>query len=675
MDEFIASFISEAQELLSRLESDLIQLEKQPSDPEITGDIFRIMHNLKGAARMFGFEEIQNLAHEFENIFDLIRTDKLKVTSDLIDDILKGRDMLLSMLSKEVPPEISQEFILQVASRYSAQEYPETSVQTNNPGSLTRPHSYCILFRPDQGIFERGLNPEGAIDEILEKGRAKIILHEGASSWEKQKQEKQCFAAWEIYFHTSLELKELEEIFLFYDSDEYKLLEFNHYQLENETETHDFFKEYYGTTLTVAEHVKQCLENLNNEFNVPSAGSQAIVPVEKEIIQQSIGSQHSKESTINVSSGKLDELLNLVSELVISTAALDSHATRLQDPKLISHIENIEKLTKKFRNNALALRLIPVSTLLNKLNRQVRDLCASLNKDVTLILEGQETEIDKTVLKAIESPLIHIVRNSLDHGIELPHERVNKGKSAQGMLKIIAFYSGANVIIQVHDDGKGIDLERVKECAIIKGYISPEQNVTTQELLNLIMEPGFTTNEYVSMVSGRGVGMDVVRKELNQIGGSLEIETEKGLGTSISLKLPTTLSIIDTLMLEVNKMHVLVPMLEVEYCYREDTANLYSIDSNYLNYKNKLVPFISLRQKFKAPPSGKACEMVIIINKFDKKYAIIADDIIGEQQAVIKPLGELFVNQPYFSGGSFLVDGNLALVLDTSYLFTQSVVN
>jgi two-component system chemotaxis sensor kinase CheA len=210
---------------------------------------------------------------------------------------------------------------------------------------------------------------------------------------------------------------------------------------------------------------------------------------------------------------------------------------------------------------------------------------------------------------------------------------------------------------------------------IKKGYIQSDQPTSNQELLQLILEPGFTTSDNISVVSGRGVGMDVVRKELNAVGGSIEIETENELGTSLTLKLPTTLSIIDTLMIEVNSSPILIPMLDVEYCYKENRINLNNQDSRFVQYKNNLVPFISLREKFEYSEHENDSEMVIIINKFDKRYAIIADKLIGEHQAVIKPLGELFVNQPYFSGGSIMVDGKLALILDTNFLFNQIVTN
>ena len=339
--------------------------------------------------------------------------------------------------------------------------------------------------------------------------------------------------------------------------------------------------------------------------------------------------------------------------------------------ELLATLENVEKLTKKFRNNALDLRLIPVGTLFSKFKRQVRDLSRSLGKEVNLILDGMDTEIDKSILKAVESPMMHIIRNSIDHGLESPEERSKAGKSHEGSLKITAFYSGASVIVQIHDDGRGINLEKVRATAIKKGFIKANQVVTDAQLIELIMEPGFSTADNVSMVSGRGVGMDVVKRELNEISGGLEIETEKGLGTSITLKLPTTLSIIDTLMVEVNKTKYLVPVLEVEYCYQEKSDVLFDQDNRCLRYKDEMIPFVSLREMFRYETADTAESMVVIINKYDSRYGIVVDEVVGEQQSVIKNLGEVFASQPYFSGGNILTDGKLALILDTNYLFNQ----
>jgi two-component system chemotaxis sensor kinase CheA len=381
--------------------------------------------------------------------------------------------------------------------------------------------------------------------------------------------------------------------------------------------------------------------------------------------------QTRSDAMVNVSSHKLDELMNLVSELVTLTATIQSQVSGLHDPKINNSIEKIEKLTKGFRNNALDLRLVPVGSLLSKFKRQVRDLSQDLGKKVNLLIEGQEIEIDKTILKSIESPLQHIIRNSIDHGIEMEAERLRKGKSPEGLLKIMVFYSGASVIIQVQDDGSGINLDRVRECAIKKGLIQADQVVSKQELLNFIMEPGFTTSENISMVSGRGVGMDVVRKELNLVSGSLEVFTEKDLGTSITMKLPTTLTIIDTLMVDVADTIILIPVMDIEYCFKAEIDKLFKKDNRYIEYKNNPIPLISLREQFKYPEFDRKDTMVIVINKFERRYALTADEIVGEHQAVIKPLGGLFVNQPYFSGGSIMVDGKLAFILDTNFLFNH----
>ncbi|MBN1791969.1 MAG: chemotaxis protein CheA [Bacteroidales bacterium] len=676
MNEFVNSFIDEARELLYQLESDLLLLEKTPGDRKITDNIFRVMHNLKGAARMYGFENMQYVAHEFESIFDQIRAGKISVSKELIDDTLKARDILMSMLDKNPSTALNQDFLKQLSDKYAeSQNITAAGPVEVISGKPSDQRLFCILFTPDKQVFERGLNPDKVIDEIQASGKTKIIAHENETPWEAQKSMKFCQTAWEIYLFTSLTINEMGEVFLFYDDDEYCINEIKE-DSANDPSMLVFFQQHYNSEASLTDHLLECTRDLKEDADISAgANTPGVNPNEESGGKSFNHSKPGKDGTINVSSQKLDELLNLVSELVISTAALDAHAIRLKDLQLNNLIENVEKLTKRFRINALDLRLIPVGTLLNRFNRQVRDLSEDLGKKVLLVLEGQETEIDKSVLRSIESPLMHIIRNSIDHGIESPQERLQKGKTDKGILKIAAFYSGANVIIQIHDDGRGINLEKIRERAILKGYITPDQSVTDQELLNLIMEPGFTTSENVSIVSGRGVGMDVVRKELNAIGGSLIIETEKDLGTSITMKLPTTLSIIDTLMLKVNDSHVLIPLLEVEYCYMESRNNLYLKNSNYLQYKNNMVPFISLRQKFNFPLHNNPEEMVIILNKFNTRYAIVVDDIIGEQQAVIKPLGELFINQPYFSGGSILVDGNLALVLDTNYLFNQSVLN
>lgn len=670
MNDFANIFIEEANELLSHLEADLLALEKEPANKEILEKVFRVMHTLKGNAGMCGFTNIQVLTHEYESIFDKIREGELTINAEIIDLTLKGKDAINAMLRYESPEGLELNLIEFLHEKYSTG--PVKGSEKNVQEAVTKTSKsrlFAILFTPDKAVFERGLNPDKTIAELTNSGKSNVIPHENNMSWEAQKAKKVCFTTWEIYLSSESSFQEVVEIFMFYEPDEYSIYEVSTVEAP-EAELLSGLQKLHSEKADIEEHLRACIAGLTHE----TVEEMASTSTETEVVAEARTPREASaeaDMTINVSSGKLDELMNLVSELVSQTAMLEASTAKVKNGELRNIVENLEKLTKRFRTNALDLRLVPVGTLLSRFERQIRDLSKDLNKQVSFIIEGQDVEIDKTILKSIEKPMVHIIRNSIDHGIELPDERIKKGKKKEGLLKICAFHSGVNIIIQVQDDGRGIDLEKVREYALKKGYIQSDQVVTDQDLINLILEPGFTTNENISLISGRGVGMDVVKKELNAVGGTVEVFTEKNLGTTITMKLPTTLTIIDTLMVEVGQSIILVPMLDIEYCYKEQTGEILKKDNRYVQFKNKPIPFVSLRDKFKYPVTDKNDLMVIILNKFDKTYAIIADRILGEYQAVIKPLGDLFANQPFFSGGSIMVDGKLALILDTSYLFTQ----
>ncbi len=670
MDDIVKGFVEEVKELLLQLEDDLINLENNPGNPEIVNNIFRVMHTLKGSAGMVGFKNIQDLTHGFESTYEQIREGKLPIDSDIIDITLKAKDLIIAMLAGDANESDAEQLIKQLADKTGGMEKSADKKSSTASTQLRLSnHLYVILFSPDKGIFERGLNPDKTVDELKASGETHVILHEKKKSWEKQKLEKICTTIWEVYLKTSLAMNEVEDLFLFYDKDEFSIFEMSREQLQIDPFLSEKLENLYKHKIAPEQQLRDCIDQLPDDEptqNLPAEQSDASLAAIK-----TDTSKIDTDSTVNVSSQKLDELMNLVSELVTLTGTVEVHAGQYNDPKLNNALENVAKLTKKFRDNALDLRLVPIGTLLSKFKRQVRDLSKDLGKRVNLLIEGQDIEIDKTILKSIESPLQHIIRNSIDHGLEPEEERTAKSKSPEGLLKITAFYSGASVILSVQDDGRGINLERVKECAINKGYMEKGQEVTKADLLTFIMEPGFTTTENITIVSGRGVGMDVVRKELNSVGGSLEIFTEENLGTTITMKLPTTLTIIDTLMVNVDHTEILIPVMDIEYCFKESSEKLFKKDNRYIQYKNNPIPLVSLREQFKYAPSGQNDLMVIVINKFDRRYAITADQIIGEHQAVIKPLGDLFVNQPYFSGGSIMADGKLAFILDTNFLFNH----
>ena len=380
------------------------------------------------------------------------------------------------------------------------------------------------------------------------------------------------------------------------------------------------------------------------------------------------------EKGIFVYSDKLDEMMNLVSELVTTNARLELIADQINHDDLTDVSEHIEKLTKQFRDNALSIRLVPIKILYQQFQRLVRELSNQLGKEVEFIAEGLDTELDKTIIKALENPLLHIIRNSIDHGIETPDQRVKNNKQPKGLLRIMSFYSGAHVVIQIHDDGTGIDLEKVKQTGISRGLIDPTKNLSSKELLELILQPGFSTADNVSMVSGRGVGMDVVNKEVMSIRGTLEINTEKGLGTVITLHIPITLSIIDTLLVTVDNFKFLIPVSEIVTCYTEDNNNLLNKGIKQLEFEGEKIPFINVRDLFKLQSVNPDEQNVIVIRKNNECFAILADKIIGDHQAVLKPLGRVFHSREFLSGASILGDGSLSYILDTSKLLNYTHV-
>lgn len=676
MDEIVIGFIEEVRELLLQLEDDLMGLEDNPGNTEIINNIFRVMHTLKGSAGMVGFKNIQDLTHEFEEIYQQIREGEISITSEIIDLTLKGKDQILSMVNggqdESAPAAIASE----IRQILAPDQQQQVTIQVQ-PEVIPFParRSYVVFFKPDKAVFERGLDPDKALQELSTLGDTHVLLHEKKKPWPAQKEEKLCQTMWEVYLKGRQGIHDLNDVFLFYDREEFQIFDITELSETVDAGLVTWLNRIYKKKVDPLNHLGMGLDAIGEERadteEIPLTGEAASI---RESAPVSV-TRNDSESTVSVSSHKLDELMNLVSELVTITATLEAQASRYKDAGLDNSVEVVEKLTKQFRNNALDLRLVPVGTLLSKFKRQVRDLSKELNKHVNLLIEGQEIEIDKTILKSIESPLQHIIRNSIDHGIESEAERISKGKTPEGLLKITAFHSGANVIIQVQDDGRGINLERVQECAIKKGMIQSDQVLSKQELIGLILEPGFSTSENVSMVSGRGVGMDVVKKELSTVGGSLEVFTEKDLGTSITMKLPTTLTIIDTLLVDVAETQVLIPVMDIEYCFKENHDSLFRKDNRYIQFKNSPIPLVSLRERFRYPEADQEAHMVIVINKFDQKYAITADRILGEHQAVIKPLGDLFTNQHLFSGGSIMVDGKLALILDTNFLYNQVAKN
>ncbi len=670
MEDFKERFIEDASELISDLESDLLVIEKEPKNKELIERIFRVMHNLKGVSAMYGFEKIGKLTHHLETIYDFIRDGKLQISDKILNITLNSVDILRNLLEDS---ELSnaefkssyEDFFAEILEFINKIDKKNPIVEKNNRNKFS---TYYIIFFPEEDIFLRGVNIFSIFEEIDEIGEFKVFPHINEEI-ESKKNPLNCFLFWEIYLVTNKPKEEIDDIFIFVD------LEYEVHKLSNENL---FLYENFNEEIK-----KELLEEKINIENLKifiEHNKKKILIEEKEEVKNKInkkkkGFQFSEQKTknIRVDSDKLDELMNLVSEFVITQAELSLIAKNNNITQLSDISEKIQKLSVRLRNNAFDIRLVPIRHKLVNFQRLVRDLSSELGKDLEFITEGVDTEVDKTILDQLTNPLIHIIRNSIDHGIEFPEERELKNKNRKGKIFFKAMLSNSNIIIQIEDDGAGIDTKIIQEKAIEKGLISPDVILSNKEILELIFLPGFSTAKKITDVSGRGVGMDVVKKRISNMRGEIKISSKIDEGTAISISLPLTLSIVDALLVKVSKTHFLIPINSINSCDEIKLDKLKNSNNKRLILNDKLIPFIHLRKEFEMKKENEKTEKIVVIDYEEKEVALIVDDIIGKHQAVLKPLGDIYDNSTIISRASIIGNGDIALVIDTNKLVKKLI--
>ena len=707
LSKFKEKFIEEAFGLINQLEGALLDQEDQLENPANVQQIFRVLHTLKGTSTMYGYNHIGDLVHDLESIFDLIREGRQEFTTAIFEITLKTVDHLRNLLKDE--------FLQEEANQKSQVELLGSITQTvsvvlNNPQpvpaskkpQLAEPKSkktYYIIFHPTESQLFRCINILQIFNELADLGEYKIVNH----SFKESATEENTQNAWGIYLVTSHNLDEIEDVFLFVLDDcnilkvsDRNLFDFqdfinhldaekNDYKIAEDETLHQLIADETDAEPTSATSNEHDLSKSKNEIPPISVSNnddahmisdeQKNITKAEEIIRGVSDISSQTLSRISIDSFKLDRLMYLVSELVITKSQLNLVVENKDYNKLNTIAEKIDELSRHFRDNALNIRLVPVAEMMVPFKRLIRDLSKDLNKEVKFITKGADTELDKNVLDRLSEPIMHLLRNCLDHGIEKPEIREACNKTPHGNIVFSAYYSGANVFIQIEDDGGGIDPEKVRAKAIEKGLIGPNDHLRDKEILDLIFHPGFSLAPKVTEVSGRGVGMDVVRKKINELRGEVELITELGKGTTFIIKLHQTLSIIDTLLIQVDGTHYLIPIIDIEFCDQEKHDVLYRNKNRQVELQNQLIPFVSLRDLFNHNKEYPAKEKLVIISRNDKRIAIVADKIVGEHQAVLKPLGDVFHSQQFLSGASFLGDGTLALMLDTSKIINKEVVS
>lgn len=687
-DTFVDTFREEALELLGTLETALLELEENPQDKELLSAVFRVMHTIKGSAAMFGLDKISKFAHEVESILSALREGKLSVSKELIGNTLLARDLILEMLdnlSEATGPLSSKllDFLKNfklIIGFVSVEEKVLPEIQKDKKGnreSKERRQTYHIVFKPGIDSFRRGCNPLLLIQELMSLGEVvNIPVFDQITDLESLDPES-CLVSWEIYITTTATENELRDVFIFVED----FSEIHIKCLDNLIDESGETNKRVGEILI--EQGKLSVEDLDSllgsqkrigellveEKLVSATDLKVALESQKQIQQvQKNKALHDDMSTIRVKSEKLDELMALVGELVtVHAQILQTSKTVEENEKLNSVVEQFGRLTDELRNNTMSIRMVPIGTTFSSFKRLVRDLSSELGKNVVLEADGGETELDKTVIEKLNDPLVHIIRNSLDHGIESPEVRSSRGKPKTGTIRLSAIQSGASVFISIEDDGNGLNKEAILKKAITKGIVAPDAQLEEQAVFRLIFAPGFSTKEAVSAVSGRGVGMDVVNRQMEIIGGSLAIESEETKFSRITLKIPLTLAIVEGLLVRIGLEHFIVPLSVVVGCMEFIQADQRK-NSSIVLFQDRQLPFVNMREFFSIPGERNSIEQIVIVTIKDQQFGLLVDQIIGGNQTVIKPLGKLFRNATGISNGSILGDGSVALIIDVEQI-------
>ncbi len=681
-------FREEASELLTELEASLLELEETPGNEEQIGRVFRALHTIKGSGAMSGFDEVASFAHELESFFDRVRSGEIKVTSDLVSFTLAGCDHIRAMLreaygGEPAIPQRASDIIGYLKSLFPEKNNCYTHSENRNKEdkanlgefrTRTEHTTYRIFFQPHRDIFHNGTNPLLLLNELRQLGECGVFALTQNIPVLMQLDPEANYVGWDIILTTDKNINAIRDVFIFVEDSSDISIDLIHDDIVEE-------RHYKRLGEILVERGKITPEVLNEVLKKQKKIGDLLVEekvVDPVIVEAALAEQQhvrevskqrwelEKSSGIRVDSEKLDRLANLVGELVTLQARFFQLANSSEHPDMLAVAEEMERLTSELRDNTMNIRMVPIGKTFGRFRRLVRDLSAELNKQVRFSVEGEDTELDKTIAEQLHDPIIHILRNAIDHGIEAPEIRNASGKPEYGTILMSASYSGAGVRIRISDDGAGLNSEKIRATAIEKGLISPNSELSEKDIHSLICMPGFSTASSVTGISGRGVGMDVVRRRIEELRGSLDIESRLGFGTVFSLTLPLTLAMIDGLLVRVGEEYYVFPLSSVEECIEADMTD--KSGQHIINIRNEIVPYIFLREIFNIEGDAPNIGEIIITRSEGTRVGFVADQIIGQHQTVIRSLGRYCRKAKEFSGATVLADGTVALIADISKL-------
>lgn len=664
------SFREEARELLDNLESDLVELEESSGNLETVRRIFRSLHTIKGSGAMYGFHGMADLAHELETVYETVRDGHMPVTPQLVSLTLEARDQLENMLGGGPDGELGESL------KKSLKEIlpPETGKikEKSVSGVFT---TYRIRFIPDENLFADGTNPMGLLDELRELGECGITGQGSRIPLLTDMAPEACYLYWDIVLTTSADENEIRDIFIFVEDN----CTLNIDIIEEHAEDEDIAEpKRIGEILVGRGDISPCeIEDAHKKQRLLGEILIESEKLDKGIVDSALAEQKhirrlrekamemEMRAGIKVSAGKLDGLINLVGEILTVQAQITLRATEIRDRKMAKLVKVADRLTGCLRENAMSIRMLPIGTGFGKFKRLVRDLSNELGKKAVLATEGGETELDKTVLDRLNEPMVHIIRNMLDHGIESPGMRKALNKPDCGVIRISAEYRDAGILIRISDDGGGIDFEKIRSKAVALCKIPANSEPDREELINLVFAPGFSTAGEITGISGRGMGMDVVKRTIEDLRGSVSVSSTPGAGTEFTLKLPLTLAIIDGLLVRIADDSFIIPLLAVEECI--DLAGERA--GQTVAVRGELVPYIDLREMFEIEGKPPSVRQIVIARANGHRVGFLVDEVAGDCQTVLKPLGKAYQNVEGFSGATIMADGTVGLILDLNKLY------
>ncbi len=704
------TFVVESRELLQDMEDGLLGLEHDPNPADSIGAIFRAAHTIKGSSGLFGLDHIVHFTHVVESVLDMLRNEEIAVTPEIIAVLLPCRDHISSLVDgiaagileetseqQEIGAKLHRQLKVFLNGGSATQQTQvvthneEAPTQVSGGGAIDSGNWYLSLrFGPD--CLRNGMDPLSFIRYLSTLGDVvNLLTITDAIPPIDRMDAETCYLGFELVLKSSASKEAIENVFEFVreDStirivppnskmDEYIAI------INNLPDDTELIGEILIKSGVLTKHeLEDCLRLQAQQKHGAKNGDEAPIGeilVQQEMLQQPIlnaalhkqkqvkDTKARERQNIRVDAERLDKLIDLVGELVIAGAGANLRANRTSDVGLIESTSEVMRLVEEVRDSALQLRMVPIGTTFSRFQRVVRDVSIELGKDINLEISGGDTEVDKSVVDKIGDPLMHLVRNSMDHGIESASVRAARGKPAQGTLRLNAYHESGSIVIEVSDDGGGLNREKILAKAIERGLVLPGANLSDKEIYALIFEPGFSTADQVSNLSGRGVGMDVVKRNVTSLRGSIEIDSEMGVGATMRIRMPLTLAIIDGFLVGVGASSFVIPLDNVIECLELPRQ---ATEHDYMDLRGEVLPFIRLRQLYDIDGELPRRQNVVVVGYGEHKAGIVVDRLLGEFQTVIKPLGKLFQHLQGIGGSTILGSGEVALILSVSSMIQQ----